>query len=86
MPPLRHCARATSLMLVGLLSSLLGACTRSVRLVVFNLDPGAVRQDDFSPSTPWKGGAIDRDLQLGVVDTASAESPRAHRRRRRSSK
>jgi hypothetical protein len=60
-----------TLMLIGTLSSLLGRLpTRSVRLVVFNLDQQKVlyRQNDF---TPGRLGEVEQaigTLQLGTVD------------------
>src|SRR5262249_25168667 len=60
-----------SLLLVGLLSSLLERLpTRSVRLVVFNLDQQRelFRQDDFSPKALEQVAQAINDLQLGVVD------------------
>jgi hypothetical protein len=70
-----------SLMLVGLLSSLLERMpTRSVRLVVFNLDQQKelFRQESFSPrSLDRVAQAID-DVQLGVVDYRVLQNQRGH--------
>jgi hypothetical protein len=70
-----------SMMLVGLLSSLLERLpTRSVRLVVFNLDQQKelFRQDDFSPKALEQVAQAINDLQLGVVDYRVLQNRSGH--------
>ena len=70
-----------SLILVGLLSSLLERLpTRSVRLVVFNLDQQKelFRQDAFSAKALEQVAQSINDLQLGVVDYRVLQNRRGH--------
>jgi hypothetical protein len=69
------------LMLVGMLSALLERLpTRSVRLVVFNLDQQRelFRLDDFAPKAVEQVAQSINDLQLGVVDYRVLQNPRGH--------
>jgi hypothetical protein len=80
--PRRTTLRAgDGLMLVGMLSSLLERLpTRSVRLVVFNLDQQkeVFRQEDFSPKALEQVAQSINDLQLGVVDYRVLQNRRGH--------
>jgi hypothetical protein len=80
--PRRTTLRATdSLMLLGLVSSLLERMpTRSVRLVVFNLDQQKelYRQDKFSPRALDEVAQAINDVQLGVVDYRVLQNRRGH--------
>jgi hypothetical protein len=70
-----------SLMLVGLLSSLLERMpTRSVRLVVFNLDQQKelFREESFSPKALDRVSQAIEDVQLGVVDYRVLQNKRGH--------
>jgi hypothetical protein len=70
-----------SLMLLGLVSSLLERMpTRSVRLVVFNLDQQKelYRQDKFSPKALDQVAQAINDVQLGVVDYRVLQNRRGH--------
>jgi hypothetical protein len=70
-----------SLMLVGLLSSLLERLpTLSVRLVVFNLDQQRelFRQDAFSPKALEQVAQSINDMQLAVVDYRVLQNRRGH--------
>jgi hypothetical protein len=70
-----------SMMLVGLLSSLLERLpARSVRLVVFNLDQQKelFRQEEFSPKGLEQVAQSINDLQLGVVDYRVLQNRRGH--------
>jgi hypothetical protein len=70
-----------SLMLVGLLSALLERLpTRSVRLVVFNLDQQKelFRRNVFSPKSLEDVAQAINDVQLGVVDYSVLQHRRGH--------
>jgi hypothetical protein len=70
-----------SLMLVGLLSALLERLpTRSVRLVVFNLDQQKelFRQESFSPKALDQVEQAINNVQLGVVDYRVLQNKRGH--------
>jgi len=70
-----------SMRLVGLLSSLLERLpTRSVRLIVFNLDQQRelFRQESFSPRALDQVAQAINDLQLGVVDYRVLQNRRGH--------
>ena len=70
-----------SLMLVGLLSSLLERLpTRSVRLVVFSLDQQAelFRQESFSPKALDQVQQAISNVQLGVVDYRVLQNRHGH--------
>jgi hypothetical protein len=70
-----------SLMLLGLLSSLLERLpTRSVRLVVFNLDQQKelFRRESFSPKALDQVAQSIENVQLGVVDYRILQNKRGH--------
>jgi hypothetical protein len=80
--PRRTNFRATDrMLLVGSLSALLERLpTRSVRLVVFNLDQQKelYRQDDFSPSSLDQVEQAMNDLELNGVNVKVLEKPKGH--------